>query len=146
MSDEREDSNPFAPFADAVPNPRGVEAYKARLKAERRHARRHWAARGIIIAVTIVAAVIAQSVADWQGVPGLGATLVRTTVRALLGALGGAGLAVLLLMLSSVSHAVPQGRRLTPDQRTVDGWLALFPLILTICIAIGTVVGILARG
>jgi hypothetical protein len=61
----------------------------------------------------------------------------RAVLQAGLSGLAGAGLAFLLLMLSAVNYR----RRDSMHYETVTAWIPLFPVILTISVSVGGVLG-----
>jgi hypothetical protein len=137
MSPDEDPDSPFAAFADPNPAPTAADAYLARTRAERRRARAHWRARLLVFLAAVTTSVAVQGVCDWRGLPALGEVFTRTALQASLGGLAGAGLAFLLLMLSAINYR----RREAAHYETVNAWITLLPVILTISVSVGVVLG-----
>jgi hypothetical protein len=139
MSSDTGPDSPFAEFADPSPRPSAADAYLARRSAERKRSGLHWLARALVFVVAVGVSVAVQTVGKWQGFSGLVDVSWRTLVDACIGGLAGAGLALVLLLLSAVSFR----RRTAIHFETVNAWIATFPVILTVLWTIGVSIGAL---
>jgi cytochrome bd-type quinol oxidase subunit 2 len=138
MSNIDDPSGPFADFASPPEEGQGAaQAYLNRIQAERRRRRWHWAIRGISFLVVVVIGTIVAGVSARADLAGYGFILLATTMRAAVGGLCGAGLALLLLMLSAVNYR----RMRSAHFQTVGVWILMFPFVLTILLIVGIVCG-----